>query len=644
MMTNFRIAVEKLTYGFGFVIALPVLLVLWSHLTEQVVRLPVVGPPIVGVVLAVVGSAMMLAGMATLTMYGEGLPMNAFPPKKFVYRGLYRWIAHPIYAGFSLACIGVAIAYQSSSGLWLVSPIMVLCCTALVQGYEKHDMQERWGDPSVKPVIHLPGSSERRPSMADRFSVIILVLLPWLILYEAVIALGIPPDAIVTYMPFEMKIPVLEWTELFYASTYLLVVAVPFLVNSSRHLREFSIAGLLGTSCIILLFIVLPMVAPPKDFVPTSWLGKFLMWERSYDSAAGAFPSFHVFWVVLAVNAMGKSFPNTKRLWYVLGFLIALSCITTGMHAIVDVAGGAFVAWGCLCYKRLWVWMRSAGQHVANSWKEWRIGPVRIINHGAYPAIGCFIGLVIVGRLTGPASTGYAIMIAFSSLVTSGLWAQIVEGSPSLLRPYGFYGGILGIIIGGVIILALGEDVWQLFGAFAVAAPVVQAIGRLRCLVQGCCHGRPTSRNIGIRYTHPRSRVCRLAKLENTPIHPTPMYSILWNVVTGVILARLWSLHVAPSFVSGIYLILNGLGRFVEESYRGEPQTKVLGPLRLYQLMALVSVLMGACVTTIPSSAVISRFEVDSVVVISAALFGMFTWFALGVDFPDSNRRFARLV
>ena len=68
----------------------------------------------------------------------------------------------------------------------------------------------------------------------------------------------------------------------------------------------------------------------------------------------------------------------------------------------------------------------------------------------------------------------------------------------------------------------------------------MQAIGRLRCLVNGCCHGRQTSDAIGIRVTHERSRVIRVAEVSGVPIHPTQLYSILANVFLGLLLLRLW--------------------------------------------------------------------------------------------------------
>jgi hypothetical protein len=109
-------------------------------------------------------------------------------------------------------------------------------------------------------------------------------------------------------------------------------------------------------------------------------------------------------------------------------------------------------------------------------------------------------------------------------------------------------------------------------------------------------------------------------------------------------MTRLWFVHASFSLIAGMYLILTGLGRFVEESYRGEPQTPIIGGLRLYQWIAIVSVFAGAILTSIPATgeAPIPQFSWDSF--IAGLGFGFFTWFALGVDFPHSDRRFARLA
>ncbi|MGA7161478.1 MAG: prolipoprotein diacylglyceryl transferase family protein [Bacteroidota bacterium] len=634
----------KFLYGFIFVVVLPLLLFEWARLTEDVVHVPAAGCFSLGVAIALVGFAVMIAGAITLSRVGGGLPMNAYPPPRYVTTGIYKLLPHPIYVGFSLSCIGVSMACRSSSGFWLVSPIVALGCVALVQGFEKHDLVKRFGSPLPRTLLSLPSNEERVPYTRERVSVYLLVFLPWLALYESVIALGTSPDAMIAYFAFEKNLPVYEWTEVLYGSIYLFVFLAPLIASSARDLREFAIAGIAATVLITLIFLVIPFVSPPREFVPRNVFGIMLMSERSLDASVGAFPSFHVVWAFLAARVYSKAFPSSSLLWWSLALLISASCMTTGMHAMVDVAFGLLLVPIVLHTSAIWEKLRSLSERIANSWKEWQTGRIRIINHGIYAAGGTAMGLLIIGTLLGPDSIGPMLIIAFSALSTSALWAQFIEGSPSLLRPYGFYGGVVGVALGSLIAGLFGGNILQLLGAFAVAGPIIQSAGRLRCLVQGCCHGREAPDNVGIRYTHPRSRVCRLANLSNVPIHPTPLYSILWNLFTGLILARLWSLHASLGLIAGLYLILNGLGRFVEEAYRGEPQTPSFGRMRLYQWIAVASVVCGGVLTTANSSSATPNWQFSWIAVGAAAGFGFVTWFALGVDFPNSNRRFARLV
>jgi prolipoprotein diacylglyceryltransferase len=162
--------------------------------------------------------------------------------------------------------------------------------------------------------------------------------------------------------------------------------------------------------------------------------------------------------------------------------------------------------------------------------------------------------------------------------------------------------------------------------------------------VNGCCHGRVAPETVGIRYLHPRTRPCRLADLADVPIHPTQTYSILWNLACAPLLLRLWIVGTPPAFVGGLYLILNGLGRFGEEAYRGEPQTPEILGLHLYQWTALCSVLAGGLLTAIGPRGIAAAAEWNGASFTIAALFGLLAGCSMGVDFPRSDRRFARLA
>jgi protein-S-isoprenylcysteine O-methyltransferase Ste14/membrane-associated phospholipid phosphatase len=634
----------KILYGLLFIIILPAILVLWARYASYNVYLPPLRWISAGIGAVVLGLALMIAGIYAIMRFGGGLPMNPYPPARLVTGGIFRVVSHPIYIGFCLICSGTAILFDSSAGFWLVSPIVMLSCVALVTGYEKQSLRARFGEFTHRPFLHLASDDDAPPDCADRVSVYLLVMFPWLLLYESVQLLGIPPDAINSNFPFEQKWPVIEWTEIFYASVYIFSLAAPLFARSKRDLRAFSIHGIAATSLVILLYLVIPFISPTRPFVPQTSLGHLLNWERLYDSPAAAFPSFHVIWAFIAAALFSKTFPSLRIFWWLYAILIAASCVTTGMHSLSDVSAG-FVAFLIIVnLKNIWQWLRRQAEKIANSWKEWRFGPVRVINHGFYAGVGTMAGLLLIGILTGPHYILPLSITAVIALVSAGLWAQFIEGSPALLRPFGYYGSVVGVIIGAMVSYALGTDIWLTLAAFSIAGPWIQAAGRLRCLVQGCCHGHKAPESVGIRITHPRSRVCRLADLTGVPIHPTPLYSILWNLVIGAFLLRLWFLHSPLVIIAGLYLILTGVGRFVEESYRGEPQTPVVAGLRLYQWIAFASVLIGIAITTVVDGYAPNAPAFDWHVLIMPIIIGLITTCALGVDFPNSNRRFSRLV
>ncbi len=142
--------------------------------------------------------------------------------------------------------------------------------------------------------------------------------------------------------------------------------------------------------------------------------------ERSAYPPTAAFPSFHVLWAIFVGRLCGPR-------WLGIGYAaaIAVSCVTTGMHYIPDVL-------------RLTEW-------VANSWREWRIGPVRLINHGFYAGAAGFIQVMIVTAALGPGRAWKVMVTAIAGLLGAGAWAQWVEGSSRLRRPFGFYGGLIGV-------------------------------------------------------------------------------------------------------------------------------------------------------------------------------------------------------
>lgn len=636
----------KVLYGIVFVIILPIVLFFWADVTSGYVSITAISSRPLGVSALVLGILFMFSGTYALKVYGSGLPMNAFPPKNYVTKGIYKLFSHPIYIGFCISVAGMSIYSGSASGIWLVTPITILGCISLVLGYEKQDLKERFQSSIVLPLISLPDNSISPAKMRDRLSIVFLVFLPWAVIYEIFVHIGPPPDGFTVFLPFEENLLVHEWTEIIYLSTYLFVFLAPLTAKRKNDLRSFALSGLIATAVVSLIFFLIPVIAPPRDFTPISILGSILNWERGLDSPAAAFPSFHVIWAFIAANLYAKSVPKQGYFFYSWAIFISASCITTGMHATMDVLAGLLLYGLIIKRITIWTFVLRQTEFIANSWKEWRIGSVRLINHGFFAGIGAFTGLMLVGMLVNPASGITIVVVVVLSLIAGDLFAQIVEGSSKLLRPFGYYGTLFAGVILIVIAASLtSSSFWDLLAAFMISGSLAQGIGRIRCLIQGCCHGRPSlSELTGIRHWNSNSRVVNLAKLGNQYLYPTPLYSLIFNVLLSAFLLRMWIMSSPLSLISGLYFILAGLARFVEESYRGEPQTPLVGGLHIYQWMSISSIVFGIVLTTFhsPNASAMVTWNWNYILpsLIGAVIVTMF----MGIDFPESRRRFARLT
>lgn len=643
--------IGRVLYGLLFAVVVPVALWHWARALEPWFPLAPVHWPAAGLAVGLGGFALLAAGMIQIVVRGGGLPMNAFPPARLVRSGVFRWIDNPIYAGFGLLVAGAALTTGSAAGLWLVTPVTALAMTALVLGYERHDLRRRFGNSALEPSrLALPRADDGRPGWNDRAAVFLRVLLPWLLIYFSVQALGRAPDVFVTTLPFERHWPVLPWTEAVYASTYLFIPLTPLLIATRSDLRDFAVRGLVATTIVSLCWLVIPVVADNRPFVPAGPMGRLLAFEQGSSHGVAAFPAFHVLWTLIAAAGWAANATTTGRpawRWIGIGWAaaITLSTLTTAMHSVIEILAAGVLFLPIRRLDRTWSVIRGATERLANSWREWRVGPVRIINHGVYAAAAAGVGLLVAGTALGTGRSGGAIWVGFCVLIGAGALAQWLEGSPKLLRPFGWYGGVIGGVFGAVTAKLAGAPVFPLLASFAIAAPWIQTLGRLRCLVQGCCHGGPAAAAVGICYRHRRSRVTQLSDLAGRPIHATPLYSIAGNLIIALLLIRLRFLGAPDPLVLGGYLMASGIARFVEESYRAEPQTMIVGGLRLYQWLAIGSLLAGILCTLLPAEPRAPGFAMPTATLLGAAVgMALLTGFMMGVDFPGSNRRFSRLA
>jgi prolipoprotein diacylglyceryltransferase len=567
----------------------------------------------------------MFWAMFALMYFGKGLPMNAYPPPVFVTKGPYRLFRHPIYWGFGLLILGFFIFTGSPSGVWMVSPLTILGMVALVLGHESIELKKRFPDQSIRTVLDYPESKTGSPDLRDRLTSLFWVG-SYLVLSNFIIEKlngSVPP---LIGEPLRI-LPVLENPYLPFLSVILLVIS-PFLIKAKDALREWEVSGFIALSYAVFIAVLYPSIG--AQYLPPQ------------VSVLFAVP---IFLILISVKAMLYQSKWAGIIFTIVALILVVIQFVNSRSAILHLASSILIFLLSSNYQRIWIFLKNAAEKIANSWKEWVFGKVRVINHGFYAGTGAFFGIFVAGILAGKDYALALLVYAVLLTICGALWAQIIEGSAKLKRPFGYYGGLVGILFGSLAIWLMGLNVWVVLGVTSVSMTWAQAFGRLRCLVNGCCHGRQINNpTIGIRFSHPRSRVCNISGLKGELIHPTQLYSILWLFFIGIFLFTLWIHRCSPPLVFGLYMILTSIGRFVEEAYRGEVQTPIFGGLHLYQWTAIVALITGTFLTTIQIEPIVINAGFNWASVWVAAIGGFFVFFAMGVDFPYSNARFSRLV
>jgi phosphatidylglycerol:prolipoprotein diacylglycerol transferase len=161
---------------------------------------------------------------------------------------------------------------------------------------------------------------------------------------------------------------------------------------------------------------------------------------------------------------------------------------------------------------------------------------------------------------------------------------------------------ITGGLIGGFL---AAEAAKPLFGYalppndhFAAKIPFSVALGRVGCLLGGCCRGLPHDGALRVVYD------------DGVPRWPAPLFEIAFQLAVGLFFVHLVRRGALGGRVFALYMILYGVFRFATEPLRETP--KPLGPLSVYQLLAVVLVALGAASFFARSRARVPPEEVTS--------------------------------
>jgi phosphatidylglycerol---prolipoprotein diacylglyceryl transferase len=114
---------------------------------------------------------------------------------------------------------------------------------------------------------------------------------------------------------------------------------------------------------------------------------------------------------------------------------------------------------------------------------------------------------------------------------------------------------------------------------FAIILPFSIGLGRIGCLIVGCCRGVPFEGPWAITYA------------DGIPRHPAAAYEMLFHWVMGFVLIALWRRQILFGRLFAVYLLSYGVFRFMSEYVRETP--KAFADLSAYQIMSVLMIIAG---------------------------------------------------
>jgi phosphatidylglycerol---prolipoprotein diacylglyceryl transferase len=159
-----------------------------------------------------------------------------------------------------------------------------------------------------------------------------------------------------------------------------------------------------------------------------------------------------------------------------------------------------------------------------------------------------------------------------------------------------FYGGLIGACVATILFTWLKKiPLWRLADALAPSIPLGYVFGRIGCLMNGCCYGRPCSLPWAIRFppgheTHPVGSPA-------VPVHPTQIYDSLLSLGLYLGLAWLYRRKRFDGQVFSTYLVAYACLRSFVEVFRGdypENQRVLSGALTPAHLVSILILAAGA--------------------------------------------------
>jgi len=136
-----------------------------------------------------------------------------------------------------------------------------------------------------------------------------------------------------------------SWVWIYSCIYYPLILYLNFVMESPRHFTHVAVSYMLLLGLQMAFFVLFPVTTPEhwRSFNRQRTLSeRFLALVQRFDARSNSFPSMHV---SVAMLTSLHLLPQLGVLAFAFPLLIALSCLFTKQHYLLDLPAGAALGW-----------------------------------------------------------------------------------------------------------------------------------------------------------------------------------------------------------------------------------------------------------------------------------------------------------
>jgi phosphatidylglycerol:prolipoprotein diacylglycerol transferase len=208
------------------------------------------------------------------------------------------------------------------------------------------------------------------------------------------------------------------------------------------------------------------------------------------------------------------------------------------------------------------------------------IAPEKILDSGVWLILGAVIG-----------ARALYVVSYWDRLMQTPSFPRMPWTEVFMIQKGGlvFYGGLIGASLATLLYVWKHRlPLWRFADALAPSIALGYVPGRLGCLMNGCCFGKPTELPWGIRFPVGHDAY-------GHAVHPTQVYDALLSLMLYLVLARLYRGRRFEGQVFATYLLCYAVTRSVVEAFRGDYAERYLGGIATpAHLISVVTFLVGA--------------------------------------------------